>query len=582
MGNMKIVTGRTGQKHVRAMDDARVYRTLVGNTDFILNEGNKFNAAMTTDQYGAPAILIQDGYLFMQGRMCGFDVFDGQELLSIDISNMTGMHRIDYVVAHYYATTDPESEEYSIEHCDLEIVQGERTSGNKPVPPTLVKGDMDGYEDYMVLLWQINIDEQTITSITDRRTIISTSGFQMFMDSFDAFISKWDYSSSRLAYSDTVYLSGTNVDTILFNPIRGFNDNYEFVTNDIKQLYIDGKKVPDINVGFSSASGDTWISADNTPYKFETRTPFFINYHDKLYLLGGYSTSATYRYAYSYSMDDGEWEQESNIPFAVSSERGLGTENGVAVANDALFIIDFKSSRSYGYCKICYFDDISRSWTSIQITPSSDFAEAAYNAKLVGMGTKIYIFKTNRTYSGSDLVYTNVGFELDVSNYQQITESEITLPSSMNYSTLGRFDSFHIIEYDNDIHFFNGTAHYIYDVTQNTFTLVDGNLPYSVTPSSTDACVYNGFIYFMPYGSNGNYNYYKFDGTDLTISEEVVPYTQSNSKPVIASCNDGINVCFGTGERLHSILTHISNGIQANLAQPIQDADGKTAELTIF
>lgn len=256
MGNMKIITGRTGQKHVRAMDDARVYRTLVGNTDFILNEGNKFNATMTTDQYGAPAISIQDGYLFMQGRMCGFDAFNGQELLSIDISNMTGMHRIDYVVAHYYATTDPESEEYSIEHCDLEIIQGNRTASETPEPPTITTGDMDGYEDYMVLLWQINIDEQTVTSITDRRVIISTSGFQMFMNSFDAFLANWNYASSRIAFSDTVSVTGTNISTITFTPTNGFNNSYSYSVNDIKQLYINGLKISGGEVSYSSENGN--------------------------------------------------------------------------------------------------------------------------------------------------------------------------------------------------------------------------------------------------------------------------------------------------------------------------------------
>lgn len=255
MGNMKIVTGRTGQKHVRAMDDARVYRTLVGNTDFVLNEGNKFNATITTDRYGAPAISIQDGYLFMQGRMCGFDAFNGQELLSIDISNMTGMHRTDYVVAHYYATTDPENEQYSIEHCDLEIIQGNRTASETPEPPTIATGDMDGYEDYMVPLWQINIDEQTITSITDRRNIISTSGFQMFMDRFDAFLADWNVASSRIAFTDTVSVTGTNVSTIDFEPVTGFNNTYVASTNDIKILFINGLKISGDDVSYSVSDG---------------------------------------------------------------------------------------------------------------------------------------------------------------------------------------------------------------------------------------------------------------------------------------------------------------------------------------
>lgn len=272
MGVMNIVTGRTGKKHVRAIDDARIYRALLGGSDFILTEGNTFSASLTTTQYGAPAIAIQDGYLIMQGRLCGFDGTAGQEVLPIDLSNMTGYQRIDYVVAHYYITADPDNPAYSIEHCDLEVIQGNRSASN-PVAPELRDGDIDSGEDRDFLLWQVNLDSMSIDSVVDRRNIINMSGLQMFtdwtqmmMDEFDAFMRSFHVAQSRVIYSKTVPFSGSNVLSITFSGLsNGFNNPYTWSSNDIKELYINGLKIASDEVSFSRGENDSVIATLSTP-----------------------------------------------------------------------------------------------------------------------------------------------------------------------------------------------------------------------------------------------------------------------------------------------------------------------------
>ena len=89
---MEIITGRTGIKHVRAADDARIYRMLFGSGDYVLQDGSQLVAAKT----GSNQITVSDGFLMSQGRLAGIYADSGAETVQID-SGTAGSKRQDTI-----------------------------------------------------------------------------------------------------------------------------------------------------------------------------------------------------------------------------------------------------------------------------------------------------------------------------------------------------------------------------------------------------------------------------------------------------------------------------------------------------
>ena len=96
-----IVTGRTGEAHVTAVDDASINKMILGTSQFVFNYGQKLAAEMN----GTNEIRVKYGYLMMQGRLAGIRASQGYEAIAIE-NGTVGYYREDLVVAEYYTTTE--------------------------------------------------------------------------------------------------------------------------------------------------------------------------------------------------------------------------------------------------------------------------------------------------------------------------------------------------------------------------------------------------------------------------------------------------------------------------------------------
>lgn len=192
---MKIITGRTGEHHVYAADDAELYRLFLGDGDYILPTGNKFDARLQ----GTNQLDVYDGSLIMQGRLAkirtGFDAMTFE-------NGTVGYKRVDLVVAEYNQTVtekevqveDPETHEIitvtqedKLEDVTLKVVQGDNVKDTQPyVEPEIETGNIDAGETHQMKLYAVRfnginndgvisyIDGQLLTE-TPYNTLIATT-----------------------------------------------------------------------------------------------------------------------------------------------------------------------------------------------------------------------------------------------------------------------------------------------------------------------------------------------------------------------------------------------------------------------
>lgn len=173
---MEIITGRTGSPHIYAADDAELYQLFLGDGDFCLNTGNKFEATM----YGTNAVRVSDGSLIMQGRLAKIRPTDGYDQLSLDIGTV-GYKRVDLIVAEYSQTViDREVEQGGevvtvtdrLEKIELKVVKG-TPSQSQYIVPSIITGNIDNGETHQMLLWEVRLDGINFDSLVDHRVFIS-------------------------------------------------------------------------------------------------------------------------------------------------------------------------------------------------------------------------------------------------------------------------------------------------------------------------------------------------------------------------------------------------------------------------
>lgn len=147
----KILTGYTGTRHIGPLDDAAVYRSIIGQDCYITNEGNLCAGTMPSIN----EFNIASGQLSIQG----VQVRVSAETLSVDTC-ATGYERIDLVVASW--THDSGT---LIDDVTLAVLKGaEVQSGNTPLPPTYNTGDIDqGATAVDFPLYQINLNGGVVT-----------------------------------------------------------------------------------------------------------------------------------------------------------------------------------------------------------------------------------------------------------------------------------------------------------------------------------------------------------------------------------------------------------------------------------
>lgn len=238
---MEIITGRTGIQHVKAIDDAEIYRTLLGDGDFVLSTGQKLNAQMS----GTSQVNIQNGTAIMQGRQCKIRPSEGYNAVSID-NGVSGYKRWDVICIEY--TIDD-----GIESADLIVVKGANsTSWVEPTVP-YINGNIDSGETHRMKLWGVKLDGINFDSLVDYRTILDTSPVNTILDSMTAIE---DQIEARIAslellgrsvpqYTVTAhdvtfeYSSSLRRCRAIFGPPTGYTKE----NTDVYDLYLNGMRI---------------------------------------------------------------------------------------------------------------------------------------------------------------------------------------------------------------------------------------------------------------------------------------------------------------------------------------------------
>ena len=148
MGNLHLVTGTKGKKHVTSADHASFHAAIFGEGQYVLNRGSRFATTTVTNNQ----IRVADGDILMQGRHIRLN--EGT-YIDLTIENGTqGMLRNDLIVARY--TKDSAT---GIEDCNLMVIKGTAAASN-PVDPAYT--DADIINDHVLLadmpLYRVPLD----------------------------------------------------------------------------------------------------------------------------------------------------------------------------------------------------------------------------------------------------------------------------------------------------------------------------------------------------------------------------------------------------------------------------------------
>ena len=127
---MELVTGKKGIAHIRAENDADLYRGILGQDSYILPVGQNFEAELISNNL----MKIYDGCAVMQGREVVIPVGEPDEI-SID-NGKQGEKRIDLVVIRYKKNSDT-----GFEECEALLIKG-TPSETDPAVPECIEGDI--------------------------------------------------------------------------------------------------------------------------------------------------------------------------------------------------------------------------------------------------------------------------------------------------------------------------------------------------------------------------------------------------------------------------------------------------------
>ena len=155
MGNLHLVTGTKGQKHVTSADHASFHAAIFGEGQYVLNRGSKFATTTVTNNQ----IRVADGDILMQGRHIRLN--EGT-YVDLTIENGTqGMYRNDLIVARY--TKDSAS---GVEDCNLVVIKGTPAASN-PVDPAYTNADI--INDHVLLadmpLYRVPLDGLNVQTL---------------------------------------------------------------------------------------------------------------------------------------------------------------------------------------------------------------------------------------------------------------------------------------------------------------------------------------------------------------------------------------------------------------------------------
>ena len=193
---MELITGRTGQQHVYAIDDAEIYKMFLGSGDFILPTGNQLSASMV----GANTVRVFDGSIMMQGRLAKIRPADGYDTLTLD-NGTAGYKRVDLIVAEYsqYDVEEviemdsgpvPVTETY--EQVILKVVKGSLDAAQY-IEPSITTGNIDAGDTHQVKLFAVQLDGINFNALIDYRVMLTTNPIDPLLDTVNGeFANIWE------------------------------------------------------------------------------------------------------------------------------------------------------------------------------------------------------------------------------------------------------------------------------------------------------------------------------------------------------------------------------------------------------
>lgn len=160
---MKIITGHTGEPHVKSEHDRAAHQAIVGNGSYILETGDNLEAEIVS----ANEIRILDGVLSHQG--C-FGIIENGTYDALAIANgAQGMQRKDLIVCRYQKSG-------MIESLNLVVIQGTPSASN-PAEPSYNTGTIaDGDSPVDFPLYVVNISGISVAGVERLAEVRSIPG----------------------------------------------------------------------------------------------------------------------------------------------------------------------------------------------------------------------------------------------------------------------------------------------------------------------------------------------------------------------------------------------------------------------
>lgn len=163
-----IITGYTGTRHITPSMDAAVFRGIIGEGSYIMNEGDKVEGSMPDIN----SFVVGGGIVSLQGRQIQIR----QETLAVDTC-ATGYRRIDLIALRW--EHDSVS---SVDSAALVVIKGTPvSSGNEPAVPDYSTGSIDeGASRVDLPLYRVDLEGGSVT-FSLMATRIDTDLFNMMI-----------------------------------------------------------------------------------------------------------------------------------------------------------------------------------------------------------------------------------------------------------------------------------------------------------------------------------------------------------------------------------------------------------------
>ena len=212
---MQIITGYTGENHVTSADDASLYRGILGQSDYVLDVGNKFAATIIDNN----TVRIMDGDLIIQGHQGRIRANDYEE---VTIDNGTpGQKRNDLIVARYQKNTTT-----GIENITLEVVKG--TPGETATDPDIIQEDLStGGTQRDFPLYRVSLNGLVLESVTSLFTVLpnlaASATIREKLTINSEYFTEGSASRNYITYNPLIKLAEINIFIVRHSPMVASN-----------------------------------------------------------------------------------------------------------------------------------------------------------------------------------------------------------------------------------------------------------------------------------------------------------------------------------------------------------------------